>query len=118
MKEHIMFQLGLYQFISSMKFLIFIWTGEYGPLCPGDQEINDGNTDDVDGTGSERTGRRTVAVKVLKKLVGAEAETDFLREVEIMSAFRHDHILSLIGVVVTGKCSITETKDLNWTEIS
>ncbi|XP_046385492.1 tyrosine-protein kinase transmembrane receptor Ror-like isoform X2 [Ischnura elegans] len=41
-----------------------------------------------------------VAVKVLKESASREAEEDFMREVEIMSAFQHENILSLIGVVV------------------
>ncbi|XP_015121598.1 tyrosine-protein kinase transmembrane receptor Ror [Diachasma alloeum] len=41
-----------------------------------------------------------VAVKVLKDSASREAEDDFMREVEIMSTFRHDNILSLIGVVL------------------
>ncbi|KAK7862222.1 hypothetical protein R5R35_011120 [Gryllus longicercus] len=41
----------------------------------------------------------TVAVKVLKDAASAEAEQDFLREVETMSAFRHPNILRLVGVV-------------------
>ncbi|KAG8235418.1 hypothetical protein J437_LFUL015874 [Ladona fulva] len=41
-----------------------------------------------------------VAIKVLKDSASQEAEEDFLREVEIMSAFRHENILALIGVVI------------------
>ncbi|KAK7482297.1 hypothetical protein BaRGS_00026425, partial [Batillaria attramentaria] len=40
-----------------------------------------------------------VAVKVLKENVSNEIREDFEREVEIMSAFDHDNILKLIGVV-------------------
>jgi serine/threonine protein kinase len=43
-----------------------------------------------------------VAVKVLKEMATREAEEDFMREVDIMSAFRHSNILSLIGVVLRG----------------
>ncbi|KAG5892980.1 hypothetical protein JTB14_015024 [Gonioctena quinquepunctata] len=43
---------------------------------------------------------RIVAIKVLKDTANKEAEEDFLREVEIMSAFRHPNILSLLGVVL------------------
>lgn len=46
---------------------------------------------------------RIVAIKVLKDSANKEAEEDFLREVEIMSAFRHPHILSLLGIVLKGK---------------
>lgn len=44
-----------------------------------------------------------VAIKVLKENATREAEEDFIREVEIMSAFRHNNILSLLGMVVRGK---------------
>lgn len=44
-----------------------------------------------------------VAVKVLKESASREAEEDFLREVDIMSAFRHENILTLVGVVLRGK---------------
>lgn len=37
---------------------------------------------------------------MLKDSASREAEEDFLREVEIMSTFRHQNILSLIGVVL------------------
>ncbi|XP_015511028.1 tyrosine-protein kinase transmembrane receptor Ror [Neodiprion pinetum] len=42
----------------------------------------------------------TVAVKVLKDSASCEAEEDFMREVDIMSSFRHRNILFLIGVVL------------------
>lgn len=50
----------------------------------------------------------TVAIKVLKDSASMKAEEDFMREVDVMSAFRHENILSLIGVVLRGKfiCSI------------
>lgn len=44
-----------------------------------------------------------VAIKVLKETASREAEEDFLREVDIMSTFRHSNILSLLGVVLRGK---------------
>ncbi|CAH0392803.1 unnamed protein product [Bemisia tabaci] len=40
-----------------------------------------------------------VAVKVLKDGASMEAEEDLMREVEIMSAFKHPNILTLVGVV-------------------
>ncbi|KAF4518029.1 hypothetical protein B566_EDAN009262, partial [Ephemera danica] len=40
-----------------------------------------------------------VAVKVLKSSASREAEEDFMREVEIMSGFRHANILTLLGIV-------------------
>ncbi|XP_063838898.1 tyrosine-protein kinase transmembrane receptor Ror-like isoform X1 [Ostrinia nubilalis] len=45
------------------------------------------------------SGEHIVAIKVLKESVGRSAEEDFVREVSIMSAFRHPNILTLIGVV-------------------
>ncbi|KAL4103464.1 hypothetical protein QTP88_018841 [Uroleucon formosanum] len=40
----------------------------------------------------------TVAIKVLKDHTNVEAKEDFMREVEIMTYFRHPNILTLIGV--------------------
>ena len=42
---------------------------------------------------------QNIAVKVLKDGVSNEAREDFEREVEIMSAFDHDNILKLLGIV-------------------
>ncbi|KAL8616061.1 hypothetical protein ACOMHN_064611 [Nucella lapillus] len=47
----------------------------------------------------ESNSQQLVAVKVLKENVSHEIREDFEREVEIMSAFDHDNILKLIGVV-------------------
>ena len=44
--------------------------------------------------------RETVAIKLLKDNASHEAEEDFMREVDIMSTFRHENILSLIGIVL------------------
>ncbi|CAH2066363.1 unnamed protein product, partial [Iphiclides podalirius] len=44
-------------------------------------------------------GEQVVAIKVLKESTGRCAEEDFVREVSIMSAFRHPNILTLVGVV-------------------
>nr|CAD7568545.1 unnamed protein product [Timema californicum] len=48
----------------------------------------------------EGSDAKIVAVKVLKDSASREAEDDFMREVDIMSTFRHTNILSLIGVVL------------------
>ncbi|XP_059059361.1 tyrosine-protein kinase transmembrane receptor Ror-like isoform X2 [Achroia grisella] len=45
------------------------------------------------------TGEQVVAIKVLKESANRSAEEDFVREVSIMSAFRHPNILALVGVV-------------------
>lgn len=42
---------------------------------------------------------QVVAIKVLKESAGRSATEDFVREVSIMSAFRHPNILALVGVV-------------------
>ncbi|XP_075992078.1 tyrosine-protein kinase transmembrane receptor Ror-like [Anticarsia gemmatalis] len=41
---------------------------------------------------------QVVAIKVLKESAGRSATEDFVREVSIMSAFRHPNILALVGV--------------------
>ena len=62
-----------------------------------------------------------VAVKILKEGVSREAKEDFKREVEIMSAFDHENILKLIGVVAIGEnfyldydCSSVSVPCWNW----
>lgn len=45
----------------------------------------------------------TVAVKMLKRTTNVEAEEDFMREVEIMSSFNHENILSLTGFCPRGE---------------
>nr|XP_022327491.1 tyrosine-protein kinase transmembrane receptor Ror-like isoform X2 [Crassostrea virginica] len=42
---------------------------------------------------------KDVAIKILKEGVSNEVKEDFEREVEIMSNFNHDNILSLLGVI-------------------
>lgn len=51
-----------------------------------------------------------MAIKVLKESAGRSAEEDFVREVSIMSAFRHPNILSLVGVVYRGDLYIFITR--------
>lgn len=53
-----------------------------------------------------------VAIKVLKETATPEAEEDFLREVDIMSTFRHSNILSLLGIVLKGKLDRPLTQNL------
>lgn len=71
-----------------------VYKGKYGPRCPE-------NLVGGDASGAESGVSVTVAVKVPKDCAGVEAEADFMREVEIMSAFRHENIVSLIGIVAT-----------------
>ena len=44
-----------------------------------------------------------VAIKVLKEDVSREIREDFKHEVEIMSSFDHENILTLIGVMHLGE---------------
>ena len=53
---------------------------------------------------------QNIAVKVLKEGVSNEAREDFEREVEIMSAFDHDNILKLLGIVSESKYSFKKMK--------
>lgn len=69
-------------------FLQEIGEGCFGKVYKGELRREDGQQPE------------TVAVKVLKETATREAEEDFMREVDIMSAFRHSNILSLIGVVL------------------
>jgi len=43
--------------------------------------------------------KEIVAIKILKETATREVETDFMQEVETMSAFHHENILSLKGIV-------------------
>ncbi|XP_044750638.1 BDNF/NT-3 growth factors receptor-like isoform X3 [Coccinella septempunctata] len=71
----------------TLKFKQEIGEGCFGKVFKGHYILDGGNRVEV------------VAIKVLKENASKEAEDDFLREVEIMSAFRHPNILSLLGVV-------------------
>lgn len=44
-----------------------------------------------------------VVIKILKEGVLNEVKEDFEREVEIMSNFSYDNILSFFGVIIKGK---------------
>lgn len=57
----------------------------------------------IKGVLRNTSAEQEVAIKVLKDSAGRSAEEDFVREVSIMSAFRHPNILTLIGVVYRGK---------------
>ncbi|KAJ8680242.1 hypothetical protein QAD02_016029 [Eretmocerus hayati] len=70
----------------SLVFLHDIGEGCFGKVFKG--ELICGDSSEV------------VAIKVLKDNASREAEEDFMREVDIMSTFRHENILSLIGVVL------------------
>lgn len=71
----------------TLSFLNEVGEGCFGKVFKGELLCDDENQVKI------------VAIKVLKTTATKEAEEDFLREVEIMSAFRHPNILSLLGVV-------------------
>ncbi|CAK1549742.1 unnamed protein product [Leptosia nina] len=70
---------------NALTFLEEVGEGCFGKVHKGVLRIN--------------SGEQVVAIKVLKESAGRSAEEDFVREVSIMSAFRHPNILSLVGVV-------------------
>lgn len=70
----------------SLVFVQDIGEGCFGKVYKG--EFCTGNSKEI------------VAIKVLKDSASREAEEDFMREVDIMSTFRHRNILSLKGVVL------------------
>lgn len=72
----------------SLRFLSEIGEGCFGKVYKGEFLPEDSDKTEI------------VAIKVLKETASREAEEDFLREVEIMSAFRHPNILLLLGVVL------------------
>ncbi|XP_060518794.1 muscle, skeletal receptor tyrosine-protein kinase-like isoform X2 [Cylas formicarius] len=72
----------------TLKFLNELGEGCFGKVYKGELISDDGSNCDI------------VAIKVLKDSASKENEEDFFREVEIMSAFRHPNILSLLGVVL------------------
>ncbi|XP_017769848.1 PREDICTED: BDNF/NT-3 growth factors receptor-like [Nicrophorus vespilloides] len=75
----------------NLELLKEIGEGCFGKVYKG--ELTNQYTNNVD----------VVAIKVLKESATQEAEEDFLREVDIMSAFKHKNILSLLGVVQRGE---------------
>ncbi|GFO05529.1 trk-like receptor tyrosine kinase [Plakobranchus ocellatus] len=64
--------------------------GAFGQVFKGEMASEEGDT------------KIQVAVKILKDGASHEAQEDFEREVEIMSAFDHDNILKLLGVAMPG----------------
>lgn len=72
----------------TLKFLNEIGEGCFGKVFKG--ELHNETNDQLE----------IVAIKVLKESATREIEEDFFREVDIMSAFRHKNILSLLGVVL------------------
>ncbi|CAB3376211.1 Hypothetical predicted protein [Cloeon dipterum] len=64
---------------------------ELGEGCFG--KVFEGELNEDDATSR-------VAIKMLKSSASQEAEEDFMREVEVMSSFHNEHILTLIGIVL------------------
>ncbi|XP_064598011.1 BDNF/NT-3 growth factors receptor-like [Liolophura sinensis] len=76
--------------LEKVRLLDAVGEGAFGQVYKGEME-----TDSEDSP-------ILIAVKVLKEGATNEIREDFEREVEIMSAFDHDNILKLLGVVVDG----------------
>ncbi|CAL4157222.1 unnamed protein product, partial [Meganyctiphanes norvegica] len=81
-----------------------VYKGTYIPRLPEQEREEGGREEQLVEEESI-----TVAIKVLKESAATEQESDFLREVEIMSAFRHDNILQLVGIVTQGSESCLST---------
>ncbi|XP_032516846.2 proto-oncogene tyrosine-protein kinase ROS isoform X1 [Danaus plexippus] len=65
----------------------FLGSGAFGEVFEGvARNINNGNTD------------TKVAVKTLRKGATEQEKTEFLKEAALMSNFKHEHILRLLGV--------------------
>ncbi|XP_034935442.1 proto-oncogene tyrosine-protein kinase ROS isoform X2 [Chelonus insularis] len=64
----------------------FLGSGAFG-------EVFQGNAKDIDGPGIT-----PVAIKTLRKGATAQEKTEFLQEAQLMSHFRHKHVLRLLGV--------------------
>ncbi|KAK0161869.1 hypothetical protein PV327_008274 [Microctonus hyperodae] len=64
----------------------FLGSGAFG-------EVFQGNAKDLDGPGIT-----PVAIKTLRKGATAQEKTEFLQEAQLMSHFRHKHVLRLLGV--------------------
>lgn len=78
---------------SCISSMVEIGQGFFGKVYKGVLQHTDGKYE-------------TVAIKVLKDHTNLEAKEDFMREVEIMTYFRHPNILTLIGVCPQeDKCS-------------
>ncbi|KAE9525166.1 hypothetical protein AGLY_014410 [Aphis glycines] len=78
---------------SCISSMVEIGQGFFGKVYKGVLQHTDGKYE-------------TVAIKVLKDHTNSEAKEDFMREVEIMTYFRHPNILTLIGVCPQeDKCS-------------
>ncbi|CAH0689522.1 unnamed protein product [Chilo suppressalis] len=98
-------QYGVYSAGQSVAVVADDETGEQVPLLDRNaltflEEVGEGCFGKVHkGLLRANSGESVVAIKVLKESAGRSAEEDFVREVSIMSAFRHPNILTLVGVV-------------------
>ena len=54
----------------------------------------------------------TIAIKMLKRGTNQTAEKDFMREVEIMSAFHHENVLGLSGFCQRGNFDYLPTRSI------
>lgn len=58
--------------------------------------LNQADEKEAENIAEEET--LTVAIKVLKPGLSVEAESDFEREIEILSSFNHQNIVKLLGI--------------------
>ncbi|XP_074032211.1 receptor protein-tyrosine kinase sevenless isoform X2 [Leptinotarsa decemlineata] len=65
----------------------FLGSGAFG-------EVFEGKSKGIDNSNAETK----VAVKTLKKGASEQEKSDFLQEAQLMSHFKHEHILQLLGV--------------------
>ncbi|XP_077293792.1 receptor protein-tyrosine kinase sevenless [Arctopsyche grandis] len=65
----------------------FLGSGAFG-------EVFEGKAKDLESSGSETR----VAIKTLRKGATDQEKTEFLQEAQLMSNFKHEHILSMLGV--------------------
>lgn len=70
-----------------MTMTIFLGSGAFGEVYEG--IVKNAHVDDAESR---------VAIKTLRKGATAQEKSEFLQEAHLMSNFKHDHILRLIGV--------------------
>lgn len=74
----------------------FLGSGQFGDVYEG--IVRHGNaTDNKDATAAATCDER-VAIKTLKKGASEHDKEEFLKEAQLMSNFKHEHIMRLIGV--------------------
>lgn len=70
-----------------IKLIQFLGSGAFGEVYEGRARGISGSNDEI-----------TVAVKTQRKGASEQERTEFLQEAQLMSHFKHEHILQLLGV--------------------